>query len=250
MRPQGAGRMNAPWCRGALAAGCWRQLGVAAAGALAVRHHCFPAATRRPLGVLCTSDGSAARGDGSSECDGGGGSGVGGAPPVTLERRKRGRPPKPRPAAAASALQVTTVQTTGGSVSGGGGATGDSSGGEGGGGAASRIDLESSAPEAGWPRRGHKPKVSTSSGGSSGDEQSAEGPPGGGGARAGDGAAAGSALAAAAARLSPFDLPKLVEVPGPGEPKGFGGIELRPYQQVRVCKGWLTGAPSCRHGML
>lgn len=43
-----------------------------------------------------------------------------------------------------------------------------------------------------------------------------------------------AAMSAAAARLSPWDLPGLLRAPLEGEPKAYGGVELRQYQQLTI----------------
>jgi hypothetical protein len=65
--------------------------------------------------------------------------------------------------------------------------------------------------------------TSSSSSGDSGDRHPPERPP--------------VDMAAAAALLAPSDLPGLIPLPADGEPKAFGGVELRPYQRVRGLAG-------------
>jgi len=51
-------------------------------------------------------------------------------------------------------------------------------------------------------------------------------------------------MAAAAARLSPHAVPNLLTPPADGQPRAYGSVELRPYQQVAIAsvvRAWQQG---------
>ena len=212
------------------AGGRWVAAAIGGLGPVAAPALRTAAGARARLAAVHNTDDACADTNASSD---GAGAPTDAAP---TERRRRGRPPKLRAAAAAAPQQalppaaaavvqqvvvapgplgdrvqtglLTTVSSTAARSSSGsaGGSKGDDGTGAGG------VAAAASQPA---PRRGRKGGARDKAGG------------GGGGRRDG-----GAALAAAAARLSPFELPQLVGIPGPGEPKNYGGIELRPYQQV------------------